>query len=83
MERVDALQRKNAELLADMKRMERDYVKSKKRADQLQKEKDSQRADLSKALGMREKLEKLSRDLAREVKKTKVCGQHGNLPSAT
>lgn len=72
MERVDALQKRNAELLADMKRMERDYIKSKKRADQLQKEKDSGRSELSKTLSLKDKLEKLCRELTRDNKKMKV-----------
>lgn len=73
LERMDALQKKNAELLTDMKKLEREHVKSKKRADQLQKEKDSGRSELSKTLSMKEKLEKLCRELTRENKKMKVC----------
>ena len=73
LERVDALQKRNVDLLAEMKRLERDHVKSKKRADQLQKEKDSGRSELNKTLSMKEKLEKLCRELTRENKKMKVC----------
>ena len=72
LERVDALQKRNSELFADMKRLEREHAKSKKRADQLQKEKDSGRSELSKTSSMKEKLEKLCRELQRENKKTKV-----------
>jgi chromosome segregation ATPase len=72
LERVDALQRRNTELLADMKRLERDYVKSKKRADQLQKEKDSGRSELTKTVTLKDKLEKLCRELTRDNKKMKV-----------
>lgn len=70
--KVDALQRKYSELLAEMKRTEREHIKSKKRGDQLQKEKDSQRSELTKSNSMKEKLEKLSRELTKENKKLKV-----------
>ena len=72
LERVDALQRRNTELFADMKRLEREHVKNKKRADQLQKEKDSGRNELSKTVILKDKLEKLCRELTRENKKMKV-----------
>ena len=55
-----------------MKRLERDYVKSKKRADQLQKEKDSGRSELTKTVTLKDKLEKLCRELTRDNKKMKV-----------
>lgn len=69
--KIDTIQRKYSELLAEMKRTEREHIKSKKRADQLQKEKDSQRSELTKATTMKEKLEKLSRELTKENKKLK------------
>ncbi|MCJ1313759.1 hypothetical protein MMC25_007439 [Agyrium rufum] len=71
MEKVDALQKRNTELLADLKRLEREHVKNKKRADQLQKEKDSGRSELSKTVILKDKLEKLCRELTRENKKMK------------
>lgn len=71
--KVDTLQKKYSELLADMKRTEREHIKAKKRGDQLQKDKDSQRSELTKANTMKEKLEKLSRELTKENKKLKVC----------
>ena len=55
-----------------MRRLERDHLKSKKRADQLQKEKDQGRSELSKTISIKEKLEKLCRELTRENKKIKV-----------
>lgn len=70
--KIDAVQRKYSELLADMKRTEREHMKAKKRGDQLQKDKDSQRSELTKANTMKEKLEKLSRELTKENKKLKV-----------
>ena len=73
LSRLEAVQKKYTELLADMKRLDRDNVKSKKRADQLQKEKDQGRSELSKTVSMKEKLEKLCRELTRENKKIKVC----------
>ena len=72
LSRIEVLQKKYAELLADMKRLDRDHVKSKKRADQLQKDKDHGRSELSKTISMKEKLEKLCRELTRENKKMKV-----------
>jgi len=72
MSNLDVVQKKYSELLADMRRLDRDHVKSKKRADQLQKEKDQSRSELSKTISMKEKLEKLCRELTRENKKMKV-----------
>ena len=73
LERMEALQKRNTDLFAEMKKLERDHVKTKKRADQLQKEKDTSRSELSKAVSLRERLEKLCRELTRENKKMKVC----------
>lgn len=72
LSKVETLQKKYTELLADMRRLERDHLKSKKRADQLQKEKDQGRSELSKTISIKEKLEKLCRELTRENKKIKV-----------
>jgi hypothetical protein len=69
---MDALQKRNAELVADLKRLERDFAKSKKRADQLQKERDLGRTELAKATTLKDKLEKLCRELTKENKKMKV-----------
>lgn len=70
--RLDALQKKYTELLHEMKRLERDYQKAKKRGDQLQKEKDAQRTELNKVTVMKDKLEKMSRDFTKENKRLKV-----------
>ena len=70
--RVDAMQKKYAELLASQKRLEKENAKSKKRADLIQKEKDSVRSDFTKSNSVKDKLEKLSRELQRENKKLKV-----------
>lgn len=72
MSKIDTVQRKYSELLAEMKRTEREHIKAKKRGDQLQKDKDTQRSELNKATTMKEKLEKLSRELTKENKKLKV-----------
>ncbi|KAF1964000.1 hypothetical protein BU23DRAFT_84133 [Bimuria novae-zelandiae CBS 107.79] len=69
--RVEMVQKRYTELLAEMKRTEREYQKSKKRGDQLQKEKDAQRSELNKVTTMKDKLDKLSRDFAKENKKLK------------
>lgn len=71
LSRLDVVQKRYTELLADMKRTEREHQKAKKRGDQLQKEKDAQRAELNKVTTMKDKLDKLSRDFAKENKKLK------------
>lgn len=71
LSRLDTVQKKYSELLADMKRTEREYQKAKKRGDQLQKEKDQQRSELTKMTTMKDKLDKLSRDFAKENKRLK------------
>lgn len=72
MTRLETVHKKYTELLADMKKLDRDYSKSKKRADQLQKDQDKGKSDLSKTITMKDKLEKLCRELTKENKKVKV-----------
>jgi hypothetical protein len=81
MQKIEALQKRCADLFAEMKRHERDNLKNKKRGDQLQKEKDHSRTELSKNISLREKLEKLCRELQRENNRLKVCN-HSNLQPA-
>lgn len=69
--KVDVIQRKYSELLAEMKRVEREHVKAKKRGDQLQKEKEEVGRERTRERGLKEKLEKLSRELTRDNKKLK------------
>jgi chromosome segregation ATPase len=71
MQKIDHLHKRCSELLADMKRHERESIKNKKRGDQLQKEKDSSRNELSKTITLKEKLEKLCRELQKENNKLK------------
>ncbi|OTA99927.1 hypothetical protein M426DRAFT_324735 [Hypoxylon sp. CI-4A] len=71
MDKIELLTKRSSELFANMKRLERDNIKNKKRADQLQKEKDSSRTDLSKQISLKEKLEKLCRELQKENNKLK------------
>ena len=71
MSRLETVQRKYTELLAEMKRTEREHIKSKKRADQLQKEKDNTRSELSKMTSQKERLEKLCREMQKDNKKLK------------
>jgi len=73
IQKIEALQKRCADLFAEMKRLERDNLKNKKRGDQLQKEKDHSRTELSKNVTLREKLEKLCRELQRENNRLKVC----------
>jgi chromosome segregation ATPase len=69
--KLDAVQRKYTELLGEMKRVEREHIKAKKRGDQLQKEKEEVGKERTRERGLKEKLEKLSRELTRENKKLK------------
>lgn len=71
MKKVEEVRKRYSALFADMKRAEREHVKAKKRADQLQKEKDSGKTDLNKMTTLKERLEKMSRDLTKENKKLK------------
>lgn len=72
MQKIDHLTKRSSELLAEMRRVERENQKNKKRGDTLQKEKDANRTELSKTIGLKEKLEKLCRELQRDNNKYKV-----------
>lgn len=72
LSRLDLLQAKYTELLGRMKRLDQENAKNKKRGDLFQKEKEAQRTELSKTVSMKEKLEKLCRELTKENKKVKV-----------
>ena len=72
MTRLETVHKKYTELLAEMKKLDRDYTKSKKRADQLQKDQDKGKSELNKTATMKDKLEKLCRELTKENKKVKV-----------
>ncbi len=74
-QKIDHLSRRCTELLHDMKRHERESLKNKKRADQMQKERDLSRTELSKTITLKEKLEKLCRELQKENNKLKVGGE--------
>ncbi|RAO67010.1 uncharacterized protein BHQ10_003022 [Talaromyces amestolkiae] len=71
MTRLETVHKKYTELLAEMKKLDRDYTKSKKRADQLQKDQDKGKSELNKTATMKDKLEKLCRELTKENKKVK------------
>lgn len=71
MTRLETVHKKYTELLADMKKLDRDYAKSKKRADQLQKDQEKGKSELNKTVTMKDKLEKLCRELTKENKKVK------------
>ena len=71
-QKIDHLSRRCTELLHETKRHERESLKNKKRADQVQKERDQSRSELSKTVGLKEKLEKLCRELQKENNKLKV-----------
>ncbi|TQV90898.1 alpha-taxilin [Cordyceps javanica] len=69
--KIDFLTKRSSELLADMRRMDKENQKNKKRGDILQKERDMNRTELSKTVGLKEKLEKLCRELQRDNNKMK------------
>ncbi|KAJ5175276.1 uncharacterized protein N7482_001153 [Penicillium canariense] len=71
MTRLETVHKKYTELLADMKKLDRDHAKSKKRADQLQKDQEKSKSELNKTVTMKDKLEKLCRELTKENKKVK------------
>jgi len=75
LQKIDVLHKRVSDLFTSMKRLERDNQKNKKRGDQLQKERDHARADLSKTTTLKEKLEKLCRELQRENNRLKVRRQ--------
>jgi len=72
LQKIDVLHKRVSDLFTSMKRLERDNQKNKKRGDQLQKERDHARADLSKTTTLKEKLEKLCRELQRENNRLKA-----------
>jgi len=72
LQKIETLQKRVTEHLADMKRLERENLKNKKRGDMLQKEKDHARAEESKTKSLKDKLEKLCRELQRENNRLKV-----------
>lgn len=71
-QKIEHLTKRSSELLADARRLEKDNQKNKKRGDGLQKERDINRTELSKTVGLKEKLEKLCRELQRDNNKMKV-----------
>lgn len=83
MEKIEALQKRNQELLGDMKKLEREYAKIKKRGDLLQKERDTSRNELSRTIVIKDKMERVARDVTRETKKLRVSSDEGNLQIRT
>jgi len=71
MSKIDYLTKRSSELLADMRRLEKENQKNKRTRDNLQKERDNNRTELSKTVGLKEKLEKLCRELQRDNNKMK------------
>ncbi|CAG9944472.1 unnamed protein product [Clonostachys rosea f. rosea IK726] len=71
MQKIDYLTKRSSELLADMRRLEKENQKNRRQRDNLQKERDNGRTELSKTVGLKEKLEKLCRELQRDNNKMK------------
>jgi hypothetical protein len=72
IQKIEHLTKRCSDLLSEMKRHERESIKHKKRGDQLQKDKDNSRNELNKTVSLKEKLEKLCRELQKENNKLKV-----------
>ncbi|KAF2671351.1 hypothetical protein BT63DRAFT_399692 [Microthyrium microscopicum] len=72
LSKATLIQERWAKLLTEMKRLERDNQKSKRRADTLQKERDTAKSELTKMTSIKDKLEKLSRDSMSNNKKLQV-----------
>lgn len=83
MQKIDHLTKRSSELLADMRRLDKDNQKNKRRGDSLQKERDNSRSELSKTVVLKEKLEKLCRELQRDNNKMKVRFRSWWLPRRT
>ncbi|KAL2143134.1 hypothetical protein VTI28DRAFT_348 [Corynascus sepedonium] len=71
IQKIEHLTKRCSDLLSEMKRHERESIKNKKRGDQLQKDKDNSRNELNKTVSLKEKLEKLCRELQKENNKLK------------
>lgn len=71
MTRLETVHKKYTELLADMKKLDRDYAKSKKRADQLQKDQDKGKSELNKTVTMKDKLEKSAESLPKRTRRSR------------
>ncbi|KAK9368137.1 myosin-like coiled-coil protein-domain-containing protein, partial [Lipomyces kononenkoae] len=69
--KITVIQQKYSELFQEMKRHEREHIRAKRRAEQLQKEKDQARSEMAKTLSVKEKLENLCRELQKENKSIK------------
>lgn len=72
LSKIEYLTKRSSDLLAEMRRLERENQKNKRRGDNLQKERDTSRTELGKTVGLKEKLEKLCRELQRDNNKMKV-----------
>ncbi|KIW71821.1 hypothetical protein PV04_00053 [Phialophora macrospora] len=68
---IDMIKQKYEELLAEMKKTEREHVKAKKSRDQYQKDAEKSKSENNKTATMKDKLEKLCRELTKENKKLK------------
>lgn len=71
LQRLEIVHKKYEELVAEMKKLERDHAKNKKRAEQLQKDQEKSKSEHTKTVTMKDKLEKLCRELTKENKKVK------------
>ncbi|KAI0124175.1 myosin-like coiled-coil protein-domain-containing protein [Xylariales sp. AK1849] len=71
LEKIEHLHNKCSQLFLDMKRHERESKKEKKRADNLQKERDAKSTDATRQTSLKQKLETLCRELQKENNKLK------------
>ncbi|EXJ53735.1 uncharacterized protein A1O5_12984 [Cladophialophora psammophila CBS 110553] len=68
---IDLVKQKYEELLAEMKKTEREHLRAKKSRDQYQKEAEKSKSEHNKTTTMKDKLEKLCRELTKDNKKLK------------
>jgi hypothetical protein len=70
--RIDYVQKRYAALVGEMKKLEREHRAAKRKADLMQKERDTAKTELTKMTSVKDKLEKLSRETTNENRKLRV-----------
>ena len=70
--RIDYVQKRYVALVGEMKKLEREHRAAKRKADLMQKERDTAKTELTKMTSVKDKLEKLSRETTNENRKLRV-----------
>jgi hypothetical protein len=71
--RMEFISKQYAVMLREVKKLQHESGSFKKKHDQMQKERDVAKAELSKIVSLKDKLEKLSREQSTENRKLRVC----------